>query len=161
MRARSLSLASLLLLAPLAQSCATIVKGSTQAVLFNSTPQGAELTYGNKTFTTPCLVSLSRQYAPLYLPIYLKGYAPQTLTVKSHFNGWIIGNLVFGGITGILIDAVTGAGNSFDMENYTAILLPTSEDLVAEHEAAREKRRALATAEEKKPPDSPFGRPKS
>lgn len=40
----------------------------------------------------------------------MEGYAPQELTVTGTVSGWYIGNVLFGGLIGMLaVDPVTGA----------------------------------------------------
>jgi hypothetical protein len=148
MRARSLSLASLLLLAPIAQSCATFVNGSTQPILFDSVPQGATVIVKKKAYTTPCLVNLPRTAYPVFAEVYKPGFAPQTLKLTSHENGWMWGNLLLLSITGVIVDAITGANNTFDEENHRVYLLPVSKEFTAE------------LTRKKAESDSPFGRPK-
>jgi hypothetical protein len=41
--------------------------------------------------------------------IKLEGYQDFELQMTRKFNGWYIGNLVFGGIIGLIIDPITGA----------------------------------------------------
>lgn len=101
--------------------CASIVSKSTWPVTINSTPVGAKVTiYNNagmpvQTGETPFTVSLdsSRGYfqpARYRVELTKPGHAPQTGTFSAHMNPWYAGNLVFGGLIGILIvDPATGA----------------------------------------------------
>ncbi len=41
--------------------------------------------------------------------IELQGYKPYELILNRKTNGWIWGNILFGGIIGIIIDASSGA----------------------------------------------------
>lgn len=40
--------------------------------------------------------------------IELDGYYPYEITLTKQFSGWVFGNLLFGGIVGIAIDAISG-----------------------------------------------------
>ena len=43
------------------------------------------------------------------LPRKAGGYAGQTLVISRQFNAWFVGNIIFGGIPGGVVDAITGA----------------------------------------------------
>lgn len=105
----------------LLSGCATIFEGGTQPVTFNSTPDGAKLTVTNRAGekihagTTPATLTLQRgagffkseQYT---VQIVKEGYAAKELVVTGAVNGWYVGNILFGGLIGILIiDPATGA----------------------------------------------------
>lgn len=107
-------------------SCATIVSDSTWPVTIDTQPPGASVIVRDeegKTLqagTTPCMVMLDSgggffQRASYAIETTLPGQLPQQTTLTSHFNAWYIGNIVFGGLIGILIvDPLTGAMYRFD-----------------------------------------------
>jgi hypothetical protein len=39
----------------------------------------------------------------------MAGYQPYELTTTRHTTGWVWGNIVFGGLIGLAVDAITGA----------------------------------------------------
>ena len=41
--------------------------------------------------------------------IRLEGYEPYKTKLTKQFNAWYIGNIVFGGIIGLVVDPITGA----------------------------------------------------
>lgn len=110
-----------LLLASLSTGCSTIVSKSDYAVAINSQPEGAEFTIVNRNGEnvhqgmTPSTVTLSASSGYFKGETYTielnkQGYAPQSFTLKSGVDGWYFGNLVFGGLIGMLIvDPATGA----------------------------------------------------
>lgn len=101
------ALASALLLSTAA--CATIVQGSNQDIAVNSTPAGASVTVdGQPMGTTPATLKLSRGNAHT-LRLDLAGYAPYEMQLERKMSGWVWGNIVFGGIVGVIVDASTGA----------------------------------------------------
>ena len=110
---------SLLALSLTVMSCATIVNGSRQTVDFSSQPAGATVSInGAKHGTTPTQVRLKRNANMPGSPsgrgyydvkIELDGYYPYEVKVKREFNGWFIGNIVIGGLIGIIVDAATGS----------------------------------------------------
>ena len=122
MKSSSLAAVSLLTCtAMLFSSCASIVSKSNSPVTSSSTPSGASVTVTNgegvaiHTATTPTTVTLksSAGYfrpASYVVTFNLKGHPPRKVELNAGFNGWYIGNLVFGGLVGILIvDPLTGA----------------------------------------------------
>lgn len=102
--------------------CASLMEGSsTQEVKFVSVPEGASVTVFTKTGEvahtgrTPTVIALDRAGGFMESEIYTilirkKGYEPQEITLESIPNGWYAGNVVFGGLLGLLIvDPYTGA----------------------------------------------------
>ena len=100
-------------------SCASIIHGPTQMINFSSQPSGATVTIDGKEYgKTPQSIELRRkgrekgdkskkqQYD---VKIALDGYYPYELKVKREMDGWFLGNLFFGGLIGIIIDASSGA----------------------------------------------------
>lgn len=102
-------------------SCASIVSGGPKVVRINSNPEGAKVSIFDKTGapvsvnTTPTVVSLKRAHGAYQgedykIVIEKQGYQPVETHIKSTVNGWYLGNIVFGGLIGILIvDPITGA----------------------------------------------------
>ncbi len=106
MKLRYLAAASSLVLAT---GCATIMQGSTQRVSIGSTPAGASITVdGQPMGTTPAMVRLKRKDSHV-LRLDLEGYAPFEMPLQRKASGWIAGNIIFGGLIGIVIDASTGS----------------------------------------------------
>jgi hypothetical protein len=91
--------------------CATIITGGghTQNARFTSYPPGAEVYVDNNRIgKTPIAAQLTR-HDDHVVRIELAGYPPQTKTLKSGPNLWTFGNLIFGGIIGIIVDAASGS----------------------------------------------------
>ena len=99
--------------------CASIIHGSNQAVDFSSQPSGAKITIDGKDYGfTPKSVDLKRrgrlkgeistkkEYA---VKVELNGYYPYEIKIKREMDGWFLGNILFGGLLGIIIDASSGA----------------------------------------------------
>lgn len=112
----------------LASSCASIVSKSNYPIQINSTPSDSKITIVNKKGieiykgTTPANMKLSASNgffskAEYQVTFQKEGYAPKTVPVNFKFDGWYIGNLVFGGFIGLLIvDPATGAMFKLDTE---------------------------------------------
>lgn len=103
--------------------CATIINGSKQEVPFRSTPSGAKITVqGEFVGETPATVDLKRNLDNADVKIKLDGYKPYEMTLHRKFNAWFVGNLIFGGIPGMIIDAATGAMYKLDPKDVRAKL---------------------------------------
>jgi hypothetical protein len=97
------------------------VDGGRRKVSIDSNPTGAQVTIYNKhgekesVNTTPFLARLDRHSGyfsgeEYRLVFELAGYQKAEATVKSSVNPWYIGNIIFGGLIGlVIVDPVTGA----------------------------------------------------
>lgn len=101
----SVSLAFVLL----CSSCATIVSGSKQNVKFESNPSQATILIDEvEVGKTPFEIKLSRKSEHEVL-IKMDGYKNYQTTLTKKFNAWYLGNILIGGLVGLIIDPVTGA----------------------------------------------------
>jgi hypothetical protein len=126
---------SLLIVSFFLISCASIVSKSEWPVRIGSTPEGADVTItditeGKKVYTgkTPTTVTLSSKGGyfkgkTYRVEVTKEGYTKQTTEIRSTINGWYIGNLLFGGLIGLLIvDPLTGAMWTLDPKDINLIL---------------------------------------
>lgn len=89
-------------------ACGTIMHGGNQDIGISSSPSGAQVTVDNGPVAkTPYVANLSRKQNHI-VHISADGYAPADLTLTNSVSGWVWGNLVFGGLVGLAVDAVTG-----------------------------------------------------
>lgn len=103
------------LLAVFAVNCGSIVHQTTQQVHVNSEPPGAAVTVAcgdvsnDPKLVTPAVVTLHRK--PDYCGIKLnkEGYAEKELKFGRQMSGWYLGNILIGGIIGLIVDAANGA----------------------------------------------------
>jgi len=101
----ALSMASSLMMT----SCATIVSGTTQKVSFNSTPANASIFINEvEVGKTPFQTKLERN-KDHNVVIKLEGFKPYETKLTRKFNAWYLGNIIFGGLIGVIIDPITGA----------------------------------------------------
>lgn len=112
---------SLVLTASAVTGCASIVSDSKYPVSISSSPSGAAYEIVNEkgvsvhSGVTPDQVTLRAGAGyfdgELYKVTFRKdGYASNTQTLNSGIDGWYWGNIVFGGLIGMLIvDPLTGA----------------------------------------------------
>ena len=109
----------IVLLTLLMTNCAAIVHGNKQVVDFSSQPTGAKVSIDGKEYgTTPTSVELKRMghfkgepsgKTEYQVKIDLEGYYPYEIKVKRTVDGWFFGNLIIGGLVGIIIDAASGS----------------------------------------------------
>lgn len=101
--------------------CASIIGQSSYPVTIKSTPEGTHFVLKNAkgeaihTGETPATVTLDSSSGYFqrgaYTIVFSKeGYADQTIPLSSSLNGWYWGNILLGGLIGMLIvDPATGA----------------------------------------------------
>ncbi|ADY11910.1 PEGA domain-containing protein [Sphaerochaeta globosa] len=101
--------------------CATVVSDSTYPVTITSEPQGAKITItdsANRVVyvgSTPASVSLEAgsgffSKASYTIKFEKAGFEPSLYTLTSTIDGWYWGNLLVGGVLGmVIIDPMTGA----------------------------------------------------
>ena len=99
--------------AVLIQGCATITRGTTEVLVIESTPSGADVGLSNGLrCKTPCAIEVKRK-ANLVLDITKDGYEPSRVNVLSETAGagaaGMAGNVILGGVIGAGVDAATGA----------------------------------------------------
>jgi hypothetical protein len=124
--------------------CASIIQGSHKTVQISSNPSGAKFTIYNKagkaidSRATPASVSLDRSSGYFSKENYkvvfeMPGYYTGETYLKGSINGWYFGNLVFGGLIGLLIvDPATGAMWTLDPKELTYNLVQAQPGLNAE-----------------------------
>ena len=88
-------------------SCATILAPGPDIVAVNSSPEGARVKLdGQPVGKTPLVVSFDRKGEGV-LTFNLSGYEPMVIDRDKVVNGWVFGNIIFGGIIGLIVDFVT------------------------------------------------------
>ena len=112
MRSPSSRLA-LLIAVLLMAGCASVVQGTmegSRSVLVTSQPVGARVVHRGQTLgVTPCRVRVENWNLKDPVELTLDGYEPVRLTVVDGTNASLGGNLLFGGIGGIVIDVLNGS----------------------------------------------------
>lgn len=105
----------------LTSGCASIVHGGNRTLTINSDPSGAKVTISKaegqlvQVDKTPCTVSLDPKKSyfkgqTYVLKLELAGYKPSQVELRPSMSGWYWGNIVFGGLIGMLaVDPVTGS----------------------------------------------------
>jgi hypothetical protein len=121
MQSRLLVSLALVALAVASGGCATIVAKSSQTITISSVPEGAAVTIANASGVgvhsgnTPMTVTLKKgrgYFKPEHYTVRIdkQGFQPHQMTIDGAVNGWYFGNIVFGGLIGMLaVDPSTGA----------------------------------------------------
>ena len=105
--------------------CASIFNGPTQVVTIRSAPEGAGVAVTNRagekihTGVTPVTLTLRRGAGYFRAETYTvrltkEGFADKELTIVGTVSGWYIGNILIGGLIGMLaVDPATGGMYTF------------------------------------------------
>ena len=140
-------------------ACATIIEGSDQTVTVITEPPGAVCTFtrGNATVgvanPTPASVHLEKSKDNISILCQKDGYFDGAAAFASELEAMTLGNIIFGGIIGVGVDAVSGAMHEYP-ESITIILAPTAfssatnRDAFFDRQRARIEREAEAVAAE-------------
>jgi hypothetical protein len=96
-------------------NCSTIVHQTTQQVKVDSEPAGAAVTvscgdvFNDPKLTTPAVVTLHRKPAYCSLKLNKEGYAEKEVKFAKTMSPLYLGNVLIGGIVGLIVDAANGA----------------------------------------------------
>ena len=92
--------------------CATIISGTKQEVRITSYPSNAYVfDNGVNIGKTPFLANLVRRDSHI-IRLELEGFYPYEVIMKKKLNAWYFGNILFGGLIGLVVDPITGAIHS-------------------------------------------------
>jgi len=123
--------------------CASIISQSDQSVRVRSEPSGAAVEIGGMRYgTTPVMAKLRRKDRH-EIKVTKEGYYDETRLTSRGFNWWFMGNIILGGIIGIVIDFATGAVYTVEPDEIN-VRLEQNPDFVAS--ASSEVSPAIAVA---------------
>ncbi len=118
--------------------CASIITGTRQGISISSTPSGAKIKIERsgpaKTKVvewegmTPAKVKLKRKYEYL-VTISMEGYKTAEVMLEHGTNGWVWGNLLLGGIIGLIVDFSNGAAKKLKPNEISINLAMSSNSL--------------------------------
>lgn len=104
-------------------SCASLMTGSTDSVLIQSVPSGAEFSTNlGHEGVTPFLLAIPDD-RDLEVRYQLAGYRDGLAVAEAKPSAWVMGNVLFGGLIGIGIDILSGHMNIHD-DAVTCVLEP-------------------------------------
>jgi hypothetical protein len=120
-----------------ALGCASIIDGMHSNVTVESFPPAAHVVVKDRngkevaSESTPAVIKLKRG-SDIVLPakytatIEAPGYEPRKVDLKYKINPWAFGNIIFGGIPGLIVDDATGALWTPDQTNVAVALQPVT-----------------------------------
>ncbi len=114
-----------------AVGCATITKGTDDLVTIDTKPDGAQciLFTPDKQIAvvnpTPGSIKVPKSKKDLSVRCEKDGYFPTEGVIASSFQAMTIGNVLFGGIIGVAIDAGSGAMHKYE-SGVSITLIPES-----------------------------------
>jgi hypothetical protein len=109
-------------------ACATVLEGTSLNITVTTLPEDASCVLergGNVLSTvlsTPQTVEVTKEEAPIRLVCSKPGHLDASRVVLAGFEGFSAGNLLFGGMVGVVIDASTGAVNQYPED--VSVMLP-------------------------------------
>jgi hypothetical protein len=107
------------------------MSGSKQEITFQATPEEARvevvdavgISYGS--CITPCKLDLKRKEK--YKVVFSKpGYDTVRVAIDHRTNGWIWGNILLGGVIGLVIDFTSGSAYKLSPRDVSATLSETT-----------------------------------
>ncbi len=115
---------AILLVAALLAGCASIIHGSRQDVRVTSVPSGAvvRVNLNNQATTTPGVLTLNRKEIGYVLTFEKQGYKPVEVSLRRTVDGWLFGNIIFGGLVGIVIDFASGSAYKLTPDEVSTVL---------------------------------------
>lgn len=128
---RTLGLVTMLTMAGFLSACASIVEGTDQTVTVTTQPPGAScnLERDGQTIAvvnpTPGSVNVEKSKNNIAVLCEKDGYEDSAGTLASDFQGMTFGNILFGGIIGVAIDASSGAMHEYPPS--VTVMLPPHE----------------------------------
>ena len=137
---------ALILAAPLFAGCASIVSDDDSTTYFETDPEKARCVLHGQDFRrvveTPTSMSLPSEAAPITVACKADGYRETAEVLDTSMDGWILGNIIFGGVVGAVVDAARGAGQKFS-PRFMIVLEPSTFSTGAERDDWYDRRRRL------------------
>ena len=139
---RKTTLAAALAASSVLAGCATIVHSGPRSISIASTPPGARVSIYDRSNalvqqnTTPFIAQLPTRYGYFKGQTYrlvfeLPAHQTTEVTLKSTVSGWYAGNLIFGGLIGMLvIDPLSGAMYNLTPEKIEQPLTPAQSQVL-------------------------------
>lgn len=114
------------LLLSMSTGCSLVVNGRRQAVNISSNPSGAEIIIdGIVHGKTPAIIDLRRD-SHHSISINLEGYQTFSMNLERKVSGWVWGNILIGGLIGVVVDASTGAMYKLTPDQVNTVLAQKS-----------------------------------
>ncbi|MGD9649654.1 MAG: hypothetical protein AB7G80_09600 [Dongiaceae bacterium] len=100
--------------------CSSIIEGTSQEIMINTNPEGANCALNREGHTiarvnpTPGAVTIKKDKHDITIVCTKKGYQQSTYINHSGAAGATVGNIILGGGIGWAIDSASGADNKYD-----------------------------------------------
>jgi hypothetical protein len=106
--------------------CATLITGSTQTIRLSSNETDVKVIVqpGNLTATAPSELTLKRNESGYRLRFEKGGFESVDVRLDSGTNGWVFGNILIGGLIGLVIDYGNGAAYTLSPGVVNAVMRP-------------------------------------
>lgn len=130
-----------------ASGCASIVKGTSQSVTVNTDPSAANCLLSRDgqqiavVNPTPGTIQVGKASGTISIVCRKMGYQDAAGTLASSFQAMTFGNIIFGGIIGVAVDAASGAMHEYP-PMVTVTLVPDEFASVAERDVFFDRMRA-------------------
>ena len=115
-RRATVLIVSLFILAIGLTGCSLIVQGTRESIDVRSIPPGVVAKSGERQTLTPGELKLRRNKEHT-ITFEKEGLPAREATLKPKLSWWLLGNVVFGGLVGLIVDLATGAGFRLDPTN--------------------------------------------
>ena len=139
--------ASAIMLALPLGACATVIDGTSQNIGLVTTPVGATCTMTRQGVVlaqitpTPGQVEVSKSKDDILVACEKAGYQKAEVKVISSFGGTTFGNILLGGVVGVVVDAASGANHKYP-DSVTVVLPPEATPVAQESKPASDKKAA-------------------
>lgn len=122
--------AGVVIVCAVVSGCASITRGSSQTVAITTPPTTGALCSLNSAegawqVFSPGAVTVEKSSADIQIRCEKEGFQPAVAVIPSNFEGWTVGNLVFGGVIGLGVDAATGAINKYP-NSFSVPMIPVA-----------------------------------
>ena len=129
-RVRGVALLGVSLAMLLSSGCATIVKGSSQTLMVDTKPPGATCVFDRKgekigaVNPTPGSLVVEKSGEAIAVSCTKEGFQESSATLSAEFQPMTLGNILLGGVIGLIVDAASGAVAEYK-PTVTLVLVPT------------------------------------
>ena len=109
-----------LFLAAYLGACSSIIEGTSQKIMVNTNPSGADCAFVREGVSiarvnpTPGAATIKKTKHDMNIVCNLEGYQEAVFWNKSDVAGATLGNILLGGFVGWAIDSASGADNKYE-----------------------------------------------
>ncbi len=103
----------------LVSACSSVIEGTSQEIVVNTVPEGAECAFERegqiigRISKTPGGLTIEKTKHDMNIICNKEGYQEATFFNKSDVAGATVGNILIGGGIGWIIDSASGADNKY------------------------------------------------